>query len=79
MRFLVELVDTKDNVDIALVSWDKNKLAAGIAAPRFEVHSIFAGYVVGDYEITQSRCIAVLQGPGKAYVHIAIPKNGSDV
>lgn len=74
MRFLVKLVYAKNDVDIAIVGGYQDELAARVAAPRFEVHSVLACYVVGDNEVTQSRGVGLLQGPGETNVNITIPR-----
>lgn len=52
MRFLMELIDAKDNVDVAAWSRDKNEVAIFVATSRLEVDLVFASDVVRDDEVT---------------------------
>lgn len=57
MRLLVKLVDTESNVHCAIWSWNQGLIDVLIEASGCKVNAIFAGDVIGYYEMPQSLSI----------------------
>lgn len=74
MRFLVEFIDAKYNVDFTTGGRNKREFAVFVATAGLEVDTIFTGDIVGDDKVAQTSSIRRIQGTRKTNIDVAIPR-----